>query len=585
MLGAMMHLRIFCTSQLLGARTVRRGSVAALLTLLWTVPAARAQSPDAGWPQTFGLADARSAASSLDEPQLAAPSRRLGVDLGAVPQVALRPIDAQALLRADAERARRDLNKVLRYGVGRDVRMTAADGNWYRLAAGGRLWTLDVVSPGALGLRLHLADLRLPPDAEIAVYAAGDPGHPVVYGGDQPRLGDPGRELWTPTLAGERARIEYRAAAGSTGRELPFTVDRLQHLYRDPVAWMAGKEAGPCHNDVTCFPEWADVSHAVAGLGTIFVDSLFCTGELLNSEAGDFTPYFLTAHHCLFDASEARSAEIFWFYQTATCGGPPPSLATVPHSPVTTLLATGEASDYTLLMVEGTLPGGVFWAGWTAAPVPDGTRSADIHHPSGDFKRISFGDRAHNAVCGGSDADHLRINWTDGPTEPGSSGSGIFRSDTQQLYGQLHCGPSACGNETNDSFGAFSATYPEIARLLARGSDDSLEPDNACEVARRAAVGTYPDLVVKSVDSDWYRLRVLPGRTLTVTINFIRGFGNVGATLYGECGAAPIADALGPGNTRRLTVTNDGPAPRFFRWQVYLRTNVRNTYTMTVTLE
>lgn len=562
-----------------------RCSTAALLFCLGAAPAARAQAPDAGWPQTFGLADARPAVSTLAEPALSVPSSRFGVALRAVPQIALGAIDVQALLRADADRARREATKVLRYGVGRDVRMSAADGSWSSLPDGGRLWALDVVSPGALGLRLHLAGLQLPRDAEIAVYAADDPGHPTIYSGDQPGLG---RGLWAPTTVGERARIEYRPPAGSSGTALPFVVDRLQHLYLDPVAWMAGKEAGPCHNDVTCFPEWADVSRAVAGLGTIFDDSLFCTGQLLNSEAGDFTPYFLTAHHCLSTQAEARTAEIFWFYQTATCGGPPPSLATVPHSPVTTLLATGAASDYTLLMVEGTLPGGVFWAGWTAAPVADGTHSADVHHPAGDFKRISFGDRAHSPVCGGSDADHLRINWTDGPTEPGSSGSGIFRGDTQQLYGQLHCGPSACGStpaNTNDSFGAFSATYPEIASLLAGGSDDSLEPDDACETARRAAVGTYPGLVVKSLDADWYRLRVAPGRTLTVTVAYTRAFGNIAAGLYGECGTDPLAVVFGLGNTRTLTVTNDGPAPVFYRWQVYLRNDTRNTYTMAVTVE
>ena len=47
---------------------------------------------------------------------------------------------------------------------------------------------------------------------------------------------------------------------------------------------MRGKDAaGSCENDVTCFPEWGDVSHAVSGID--FVDSggsFFCSGQLLN---------------------------------------------------------------------------------------------------------------------------------------------------------------------------------------------------------------------------------------------------------------------------------------------------------------
>src|SRR5262249_20047978 len=119
-------------------------------------------------------------------------------------------------------------------------------------------------------------------------------------------------ELWTGTLPGERARIEYLAPAGAAGSELPFTVDRLQHLYLDPVAKMAKSLiqtkgiAGPCHNDVTCYPEWADVAASVSVIEIIFDNGTgACTGQLLNSQAGDFTPYYLTAHHCLSTAQDA----------------------------------------------------------------------------------------------------------------------------------------------------------------------------------------------------------------------------------------------------------------------------------------
>jgi lysyl endopeptidase len=560
-------------------------TAAALLAVLAGAGAmpARAQTSPSASPQAFGLADDR-AASPVESLQ-SAPSQRLGVALGAVPQVALAPVDAGLLLREDAARARRDMNKVLRFGIGRAVRAAAQDGSWYRLADGGRLWALDVVSPGALGLRLHLADLRLPrlrQGAEIAVYAPDAPERVTLYAGDQPSLDG---DLWTPTVFGERLRLEVRLPAGATETDsLPFTIDRLQHLYIDPIA----KASGSCLNDVTCHPEWAQEARAVGGVGIVNQDSLYCTGQLLNTVAGDRTPYFLTANHCLSSQREARTAEIFWLFQTATCGGAPPSLAAVPHSSGATLVATGTASDFTLLMIEGTVPRNLFWAGWTAAPVPNGTASAGIHHPAGEFKRISFGDRAHNPVCGGTNANHVRINWTDGITLAGSSGSGLFRADTHQLYGQLHCGPSFCGadpEDLNDSFGAFAFTYRSIGKFLARGSDDVFEDADLCQNAGRFAPGTYRNLIVKSTDADWYRAKLGAGQTLTVTLQFTRDWGTLAARLFAGCGQPLLAVSDGTGNTRTLTYTNKGTAPVTVRWQVYQIDDTRNSYSMTVKVQ
>jgi hypothetical protein len=248
------------------------------------------------------------------------------------------------------------------------------------------------------------------------------------------------------------------------------------------------------------------------------------------------------------------------------------------------MLATGTKSDYTLLMIEGVIPRNLYWAGWTAKAVPDGTASAAIHHPAGDYKRISFGKRAENPVCGGTNRDHVRINWISGPTEPGSSGGGLFRSDTHQLYGQLHCGPSSCDSVSNDSFGAFSATYPKIARFLAAGSDDFFEDNNTCETARGLGPSTYPGLVVTGMRPDWYRIKVPVGQTLTVTLTFNGDWGALGARLYRACSLDPTMVATEAGNTLTLTVTNTEPQDAMYRWLVYLQNDTRNTYTMKVEL-
>lgn len=561
----------------------------ALLALALCAPAL-AEEPvfldeDTG-PQAFTIADPRPKAAP--KPARPVPSQELGVELVAVPEVRLGELDVKALLREDAERALRLPTKVQRYAVGRELALDVEDGHWYDLP-GGALWVTDVVATDALGIRLHFTGVRLPEGAEIVVYAPDDRERAERYGPVRAAAG----ELWTPTIVGERARVEYRGPAPvGEGGGLPFAIDLVQHAYLDPLSKeLSGglKEVGDCHNDVTCHPEWAGVANAVAGVGSVLASGagIFCTGQLLNAQKPDLTPYFLTANHCLNSPSEAASTEIFWFYQTASCGGPPPSLANTQRSVGATLVATGVQSDFTLLIVEGALPQGVSWAGWTSAKLANGTPATAIHHPSGDFKRISFGNSGGDVgVC--FDRSEVRINWTDAVTEPGSSGSGIFTDAKQQLFGQLHGGASACGvapEDFWDCYGAFNVTFKRVGRQLNKGgSDDKSEQNDTCARAKNVKLGTFPGRIVKSFDQDWYKANVPPGRTLTVTYRFVHANGDVDLHLHQTCAAVPLVESAGTGDTETATFTNTGRRAIPVFWRAFLASDTRNTYDMTVSI-
>src|SRR5262249_8622036 len=163
-----------------------------------------------------------------------------------------------------------------------------------------------------------------------------------------------------------------------------------------------------------------------------------------------------------------------------------------------TLLSNSTNSDYSLIMEEGSLPCGVYWNGWTNGAIANGEASVCVHHPGGQPTKISFGTRAtaDNTFCSSGDPNFVRENCTHGVTEPGSSGSGIYRSSDQRLYGQLFCGPSSCGvgGTTYDNFGAFSSTYnnhADVQSFLAGGSDDALEPNDSCATAISIGEGFY----------------------------------------------------------------------------------------------
>ncbi len=353
------------------------------------------------------------------------------------------------------------------------------------------------------------------------------------------------------------------------------------------------KAAGSCENDVTCHPEWADVARAVS-LITFVEDggSFLCSGQLLNDNAQDFTPYFLTANHCISTPGGASSTEFFWLYQSSACNGNPPDVDTVPSSSGATLVSTSPSSDYTLMLVDGALPDGLFWAGWTGKTVPDGTDSTAIHHPAGDYKRISFGFKSNSQICNqdaGTNAIKLvRIAWTDGVTEGGSSGSGIFRDDTQQLYGQLFFGPSFCGVSQDglyDCYGAFTNTYTRIKNFLKAGSDDNSEQNDSCAKARLVKNGTLSNRIVKIVDPDWYKISVPAGKTVTVTLNFDNGNGDVDLAGFDSCAASdPVASSTGNGNSETISLQNTGSKAANAFWQVYLDSDTRNNYNMTVSV-
>ena len=75
--------------------------------------------------------------------------------------------------------------------------------------------------------------------------------------------------------------------------------------------------------------------------------------------------------------TDAHSAEIFWLYQTATCGGVPPSLSSVPRSGIATLLyetISGQMPSNLIRALSGVPIGAaVAWIVWSAASAtPEG---------------------------------------------------------------------------------------------------------------------------------------------------------------------------------------------------------------------
>jgi len=359
-----------------------------------------------------------------------------------------------------------ETGKRLRIGIARDFSdaivvnaQTAPSNSWTLLPDGSRIWTIQVTSHGALGLRVHVENLKLDPSASLIVY---NPNSPAATAAKVPTdTADDDSGVWAPTVFGEDVVIECQLPAGVDPASTAFSVTGVSHRYRGNRSPSLA-QAGACEHDVVCQPDWFDTGQGIASID--FVDkgaTYLCTGCLLNdSDPETFVNYFLTAHHCVGNKKIAATVEALWFYQATICDNPSSIDNGTLISGGADLLATSATSDFAFLRLRAEPPNGVTYEGWTTSQLSSGDSITGIHHPEGDIKKISFGDVTdHNN-------DFWRVEWHYGITEGGSSGSPLFNAD-HAVTGQLFGGASACDFLSGeDDYGRFDVTYQKIHKWI-----------------------------------------------------------------------------------------------------------------------
>jgi lysyl endopeptidase len=343
-------------------------------------------------------------------------------------------------------------------------------GQWSRTEDGQQRWTFELVSPAAKSLDFHFSTLRLPEGAVLTIRGSEKVNGNVrsISAADLD-----GGQYWSPYVAGERAVLEITVPKNKR-REVQLELASVTHGYRG-LFETAGtdQKSGSCNIDVACSTGngWHDQMSSV-GQYTFSKSgsSYVCTGTLLANTAVNTTPYFLTANHCISDATTASSVVVYWNYQGANCraagssaSGTALAKSIATHSQSgSTLRATYAPSDMTLLQLSSNVPSAAspFWSGWSRSTTA-ATSSRGIHHPAGHEKRISVDNHAltitgYNGAAGST---HWRVgNWEAGTTEGGSSGSGLW-DQNKRLIGQLHGGAAACGNTQPDWYGRLSVSW------------------------------------------------------------------------------------------------------------------------------
>jgi hypothetical protein len=377
-----------------------------------------------------------------------------------------RPDEVQALHQRNADGAFKRVQIGLARALAPDG--VALSAQWTKAAGGERVAQVEVRSIGAAALRVGLDVAGLNPAIELRFGGSRSPERPqasTTVAEAQRLLGDDGL-YWTPSTDGEVQRIEVIVPAGAQA-PASLSLPRLSHEIVDSrtpyrLPQKIG-ESGACNVDVVCRlnelgPHFANARHAVAHMRFVVGSSTFiCTGTLVaDNDPASQVPLFHSANHCFSSNTSvppnatqmqtvANTLNTFWNYEATTCNG----LVSAPQTQLAggaTYLGSDHRTDGMLLRLNQTAPTIAFFAGWNAQPLASSSAVTAIHHPSGDARMVSTGQKLSE------DADNHEVGWLSGTTEGGSSGSGLFTiaaTGAYELRGGLFGGAASCANTGN----------------------------------------------------------------------------------------------------------------------------------------
>ena len=409
-----------------------------------------------------------------------------GHELPAAPVSVMPAVDAKALMDEDAARALTGQKGPFRFGYNHMVDLgTDNSGVWHTLPNGDRVWRLGIHCPDAFSINFEFHDYVVPEGGQVFVY--NDQGDRL---GAFDARSNPGfTTLGVTQLAGDRITIEYVEPAAVAGQGL-LRVSQVTHAYRDVLGQAKGLgDSGACNNNVICpvGDPWRDQIRSVAII-TVGGNGQ-CTGQLINNCAEDGTAYFLTARHCLPGSQNINNWVYRFNWESPSCNQNlnGPTNQTLSGS---TLLASSAGSDVALIRINTQPPASynVFYSGWDRSGTAP-TSSVAIHHPSGDVKKISFDtDPAVQANFGGAQCWRI-LNWENGTTEPGSSGSGLWNQNGH-IIGQLYGGQATCQNNVNDYYGRFDVSWSVLSTHLGNCGPvlGGYDPNNSEPLAYDAAI-------------------------------------------------------------------------------------------------
>ncbi|MCX8063769.1 MAG: trypsin-like serine protease [Candidatus Hydrogenedentes bacterium] len=342
----------------------------------------------------------------------------------------------------------------------------------------------EMIFEEAEGIRLAIDFSKFGENDLLWLYV---PGSDSLFG-PFPMLntGKPLTEYWLPTIEGNNVILIAKTRSSS------FPLIRVvAYMFYFARLDMLVKSL-PCPLSVACVDD-GEFQKVSTGIGRLLIRAkegeILCTGTLINDGFTTHKNYFITANHC-FDGYKIywEDLEVIWDYRCEDCSNEKcPSLNDTLRSEGAESVAMSECLDTYLIRIVNEVPVGQYgraYAGWDTAEVTEGSVIYGAHHPEGKLMMAVIGkvDRVdvgacRDAFCSAMTYHTNEILWTEGITDFGSSGAGIFCKDFNfKLVGMLSSGPKHnCIDRSNnyDYIASFRYFFPLIKCYLV--------PNEKCE--------------------------------------------------------------------------------------------------------
>jgi len=332
--------------------------------------------------------------------------------------------------------------------------------------SGGRArWTRVVELSGAAFVKPHFSLLALAPGDQLVVRSASGRVIERLTGRGPKDRGT----FWGLSAPGERLLLELEFDSGRVYDAPPFVIDRVIAGRPGGLASVQTVCLPPDFEDAICYQgdpdRWANIQ-ASAGVMVFGGDPnalLFCSGANV-SPLG----YVLTNQHCILDQADCDNVEFVFGFRRVECGtGAPPSQdwqgyrcdEVVAQSPFEACEADPDSLDFTLASVVGDPTSTYGAATPDPTPLTSGEEVYIVQHPLGRPQEITHGGGTDLVVDG-----HTVRYYGTLDTEPGSSGSPIFRAADHLLAGLHHCG--VCDEPQGNRGMLMSEIHPLIESFL-----------------------------------------------------------------------------------------------------------------------
>lgn len=357
------------------------------------------------------------------------------------------------------------------------VNLTPENSGFVKKSGHELIWTIGIRSSSAKSLNVILKPFNIPEGGYVYEY---DPAGKIIRGAFGSDNNNSAGVLPLMPVPGEELILEYHVPAGS---ELEETIG-ISQVSHDFLGILGSDEkdgryglSGPCNVDISC-PDGTGYDDEKRAVCRIIINGIeLCTGVLVNNTNQQNRALLITAQHCITDDIDASKSIFVFGYESPWCKGPDGHAY---HSISGSVLrSTNPDIDFSLVELSSFPPFTYhpYLAGWdVTGAIPN--KTAAIHHPMGDVKKISID--LNQPVTGTYSSDYTTngfwqiLQWDAGTTEGGSSGSPLF-DQNKRVVGILTGGDAICGNSQNDYFAKLSYSY-NLSPLLYKQLKGWIDP-------------------------------------------------------------------------------------------------------------